>query len=582
MKFFNILLILFTTLSIGKHQTFAQAPSATYSWTDTQGRTLQASFVKLEGTLLTIRMNGQDFPLDLSYFSPQSQNLARQLAAASVPAPTTPVPVPAPVVPQTVPEPVQPAKPKLPKILSDDSALEEEHEWRSVDGRTIYAKFSSIDGEDLNVLMSGGRIEQTIPLSRLSDASVAQAKKLQGIVNKKNQARAKLAKERKNMKIPELQPEDLKRYLDWTSSDGNKIEAAFVDTSEQAVTVLMKRSPDRPVEIPWERLSIESQAMAAGLKKLKIKLTPKAPRLGPYVAGTRDDEGLLKSEARLPRYLDGKWKNYNTVLESAVYDVALNANGKHVSLWLKDAAEDENTAEGERADRRPLQIHFRAWYDPSPESKNWDWRDRRIASFKNPPQVSSDRERTTVTGTLENGSTFEYNIEISHRGLSFWGKINETRSEKYPTTLTIAFYSPNFIPNVTNMSLKEIEPLVGTGVMYLDPLESKRQKIDMMDKWTDVLGKAKGTDWNPIKSAEFMGTPFGAHKIKVTPSSTRGMHFTWGKGYSGVFPFQGIHLSHRTEDAYNARRQKNFDDFKDRLEISKSKRLQVNISRGRG
>ena len=121
-------------------------------------------------------------------------------------------------------------------------------------------------------MMSGGRIEQTIPLNRLSDASVAQAKKLQGIVNKKNQARAKLAKERKNMKIPELQPEDLKRYLDWTSSDGNKIEAAFVDTSEQAVTVLMKRSPDRPVEIPWERLSIESQAMAAGLKKLKIKL----------------------------------------------------------------------------------------------------------------------------------------------------------------------------------------------------------------------------------------------------------------------------------------------------------------------
>ena len=39
-----------------------------YSWTDVQGRTLQASFVKLEGTLLTIRMNGQDFPLDLSYF----------------------------------------------------------------------------------------------------------------------------------------------------------------------------------------------------------------------------------------------------------------------------------------------------------------------------------------------------------------------------------------------------------------------------------------------------------------------------------------------------------------------------------
>ena len=582
MKFRNLLLTCLFLLSLSGSGSFAET---LYSWTDTQGRTLQASFVKLEGNQLTIRMNGQDFPLDLSYFSPQSQNLARQLAAAASPSPTPPAstPKPAPIpTPAPAPKKVEPAKPKLPKVLTDASALEAEHEWKSVDGRTLYAKFSSIDGTDLNILMSGGRIEQTIPLSRLSDASVEQAKKLQAIVDKQKQARAKMARDRKNMKIPELQPEDLKRYLDWTSSDGNKIEAAFVDTNEQAVTVLMKRSPDRPVEIPWERLSIESQAMAEGLKKLKIKLAPKAPRLGPYMAGKKNDEGLLTSSATLPRYLDGKWKNYNTVLESAVYDVALNANGKHVSLWLKDESEDENTAEGTRADRRPLQIYFRAWYDPSPETKTWDWRDRRIASFKNPPQVSSEREKTTIAGTLENGATFEYNVEISHRGLSFWGKINESRSEKYPTSLTIAFYSPNFIPNVTNMSLKEIEPLVGTGKMYLDPLESKRQQLDMMDKWTDIMGKARGTDWNPIKSAEFMGTPFGSHKIKVTPASTRGMHFTWGKGYSGVYPFQGIHLSHRTEDAYNARREKNFDDYKDRLEISKSKRLQVNISRGRG
>ena len=582
MKFRNLLLTCLFLLSLSGSGSFAET---LYSWTDTQGRTLQASFVKLEGNQLTIRMNGQDFPLDLSYFSPQSQNLARQLAAAASPSPTPPAstPKPAPIpTPAPAPKKVEPAKPKLPKVLTDASALEAEHEWKSVDGRTLYAKFSSIDGTDLNILMSGGRIEQTIPLSRLSDASVEQAKKLQAIVDKQKQARAKMAKDRKSMKIPELQPEDLKRYLDWTSSDGNKIEAAFVDTNEQVVTVLMKRSPDRPVEIPWERLSIESQAMAEGLKKLKIKLAPKAPRLGPYMAGKKNDEGLLTSSATLPRYLDGKWKNYNTVLESAVYDVALNANGKHVSLWLKDESEDENTAEGTRADRRPLQIYFRAWYDPSPETKTWDWRDRRIASFKNPPQVSSEREKTTIAGTLENGATFEYNVEISHRGLSFWGKINESRSEKYPTSLTIAFYSPNFIPNVTNMSLKEIEPLVGTGKMYLDPLESKRQQLDMMDKWTDIMGKARGTDWNPIKSAEFMGTPFGSHKIKVTPASTRGMHFTWGKGYSGVYPFQGIHLSHRTEDAYNARREKNFDDYKDRLEISKSKRLQVNISRGRG
>jgi len=564
---------------IGHLGLFAQA---IHSWTDTQGRTLQASFIKLEGTLLTIRMNGKDFPLDLSYFSPQSQSLARQLAASVVPAP---VATPAPPQVQPAPAPVAPkpvVKPALPKILSDDSALAAEYEWKSVDDRTLYATFSSLDGQDLNIRMKGSRAEQTIPLSLLSNKSVALAKKLHGLVLKKRKAQGELAKQRKNVKIPELKPEDLKSFLDWTSSDGNKIEAAFVDSSENAVTVLMKRSPDRPIEIPWERLSVESQAMAEGLKRLKVKLTPKAPRLGAYVEGKMDDEGLLKSSAVLPRYLDGKWKNYNTVLESAVYDVALSSNGKDVRIWLKNASAVEDSAEGERAKRRPLSVHFRTWYDASPDDKTTGWRDRRVASFKSPPQVSMERDKTTVNGTLDNGATFEFNMDISHRGLSFWGKVKEKRSEKYPTTLTISFYSPNFIPNVTNMAMKDIEPLVGNGVMYLDPLESKRQKIDMMKKWTDIMNNAKGTDWNPIKSAEFAGTPFGAHKIKITPASTRGMYLTWGKGYSGVFPFQGIHLSHRTEDAYNARRSGDFDEYKDRLTISKSNRLQVNISRGRG
>ena len=194
--------------------------------------------------------------------------------------------------------------------------------------------------------MYGGRAEQTIPLSRLSDSSVALAKRLQGLLQKKQQAQAKLAKERKNMKIPELSPEDLKRYLVWTNSTGDEIEAAFVDAGTSGVTVLMKQNPNRPIEIPWEKLSPESQAMAEGLKQLKIKLAPKAPRLGPYIEGKKNDEGLLVSGAKLPRYLDGKWKNYNTVLESAVFDAAINSNGKTIEIWLKNESGDENSAEG--------------------------------------------------------------------------------------------------------------------------------------------------------------------------------------------------------------------------------------------
>jgi hypothetical protein len=158
----------------------------------------------------------------------------------------------------------------------------------------------------------------------------------------------------------------------------------------------------------------------------------------------------------------------------------------------------------------------------------------------------------------------------------------EKKSVEYPTVFSIALYSPNFIPDVANKSMVEIEPLVGDGSLYIDPIEAKRTKIPMIDKWTDVLSKLNGDSWNPIKSAELMGFPFGSHKIKITPTSISDMVFRWGKGYSGTFPFQGIHLTHRTQDSYDAIHSKTPGEFKKRTEIPKSKRLNVNIIRGRG
>ena len=213
---------------------------------------------------------------------------------------------------------------------------------------------------------------------------------------------------------------------------------------------------------------------------------------------------------------------------------------------------------------------------------NRQWRHRKIVSYENPPKVSMDREETTIRGTLDNGSTFEYVMQINHRGLSFWGEVDEKKPGEHATVFSIALYSPNFVPDVANKSMKEIEPLVGDGCLYIDPLESKRSKIPLLEKWTDVLGKFSGNAWNPIKSAELMGFPFGSHKIKVTPTSLSGMVFRWGKGYSGTFPFQGIHLVHRTEDSYEAASSKTPNEYKKRLEIPKSKRLNVNIIRGRG
>ena len=83
-----------------------------------------------------------------------------------------------------------------------------------------------------------------------------------------------------------------------------------------------------------------------------------------------------------------------------------------------------------------------------------------------------------------------------------------------------------------------------------------------------------------------MGKPFGSHKIKVTPANTRDMYFRWTKGYSGIYPFQAIHLVLSTWDSYQLRNMKksdvNYSEYKDRGEIPKNKRLNVNIIRGRG
>ena len=60
-------------------------PSQLHSWTDVQGRTLQARlFVFFAGTV-TIEWNGQMVPLPMSSLSAESQSLANRLASAGSP-----------------------------------------------------------------------------------------------------------------------------------------------------------------------------------------------------------------------------------------------------------------------------------------------------------------------------------------------------------------------------------------------------------------------------------------------------------------------------------------------------------------
>jgi len=540
------------------------APNQLHPWTDVQGRTLQARFVKLFAGTVTIEWNGQMVPLPMSSLSPQSQALATQLASANKPKIKTPSP------PKPAPAPSRPKIAAQPTVVTEDVALDEEHNWQATNGSLIKAKFLSIVETDINLLMNQGRSEVTVPLSRLTKDSQALAQKLNKDLKERNKMRAAEANKRKKMKVPALVEADISRYHKWMSSTGTEIDALYVDAGDEGVTLLMRNNPNRPYELGWERLNPESQALAEGLRRLKAQLMPLNPRITETKGGS------------LTHYAEGKWRNYNTVLESAVYDVALHRNGHTVHVWLKNEAGKGEEGLGERAQRNPLVVNFRPIFYLNPGERNRQWKHRKIVSFEEPPPVSMDREETTIKGMFDNNATFEFNMQINHRGLSFWGEIDEDRKEKYPTSFSIAFYSPNFIPDVTNMQLAEIEPLVGDGCLYIDPIDSKRAKIPMMTKWDDIMKKFAGAEWNPIKSAEFMGKPFGSHKIKITPASTSGMVFRWSKGYSGIYPFQAIHLAHSTEDSYNARNSKEPGQFKDRNEVPRNKRLNVNIIRGRG
>ena len=542
--------------------TIAPKPNASqlHPWTDLQGRTLEAVFLKMDSYSVIVSWQGNEVPLPLANLNPASQALARSLAGGTSSPKKS-------VVKSVAPEKTVVAS--VPRAVGE-LTLDKEYDWKNTAGSVLKAKFISVEGDTLNLSMYGGRSEQSIPLGRMAKESQDLAKKLQTLLAKQAKRLKDFSIKRKSMKVPTLSESDLGKYHGWENSDGNQIQAVFVAANDTGVTLLMQNNPNRPYELNWEKLSPGSQALGEGLRRLKEQLAPATPSILPASGGT------------LSRYGNGKWKGYNTVLESAVYDVALHSSGHTVRIWLKNEAQVGDSALGERAKRVPLSVNFRPTYYLNPGERNRQWKHRKIVSYDSPPEVSMDRELTKISGALDNGSTFEYNMQITHRGLSFWGEIDEKNPGEHATVFSIALYSPNFIPDVGNKSMAEIKPLVGDGTLYIDPLEAKRTKISMLEKWTDVLSKLNGNTWNPIKSAELAGFPFGSHKIKVMPASLSGMVFRWGKGYSGTFPFQGIHLVHRTEDSNEAASSKTPIEFKKRLEVPKSKRLNVNIIRGRG
>ena len=522
-----------------------------YPWTDIQGRTLQASFISYDDVAqtVTIKWNGNIFPLPLNTLSVPSQQLAKQLGA---PAPTPP--------PQPSSSPFDEVVAAMPTDALGPEALDIEHDWSSADGRPLAAKFISLVGDQLTIAMNGGEKEFTLPLSKFSDESQALAKVLQAVAKKfrpappKKSSVASAAKKPVKVVPPKVVEADLDKTHTWTSADGRSLEAKFVSADENGVELKMR---GRPMNLSWSKLDPQSVALGKALQQL-------AKSLIPTILGGK--ENILE------RYGSGKWRNYNTVFESKAFEVGLNAivsSQPTVHIWM---LEDD----GSRVQKNPITIRFEPRYNKGTM--------RKVKSFDESPPVSKDRRVTTLKGKWNNGATFEYSFEFSDSGVSVWGEAKESSSEEFPTfNLPLWLTSPNVVPDSKNATEETIMKVSGNGMLKFDPVEGKSDKFFLNEKWTDVQASLKKRETsNILKMAEFNGLPFGAHKIRVEPKNTRNSVMSWAKPYGGMFPIQGTHILLRSIDGYEARQPGviNRTDFKDRLEISRSGALVVKVYKG--
>jgi len=528
-----------------------------YPWTDTQGRTLQASFISLDEAAQTviIKWEGKVFPLPLGTLSSASQALAKQLGA--------PPPAPAPVAESS---PFDDIIAAIPTDTLGPEALDIEHDWTSADGRAISAKFVSLEGDQLTLSMNAGTKEFTIELDKFSAESQGLAKILQAVAKKHPPAAkpapkpAAVKEPAKPVKVvpPKVVEADLDKYHTWTSADGRPLEAEFVSADDKGVDLKL-RGRSNSMNLPWSKLDAQSIALGKALQALKKSLVPTI---------------LGGNEKVLERYGSGKWRNYNTYIESVAFEAGILSNGKSAHVWL--------LKDGNRVQSRPFSVDFEGVF----RDERGGWGHRKITSLDSSPPATNDRRTTTIKGTWDNEGSFEYSFELSNSGLSFWGDAKEPKSTEFPTFLRINLRAPSVVADAKNATLEDIKKASGDGALYVDPMQAKRIKFPFDEKWADTRkkltkdGKNK-VEYNPVKYAEFNGFPYGDHKVKVKPASTRKANLTWYVRYGVIFPAQGAALLLHSADGSQAMMDpKNATEYKDRLEISKSERLTVQVIRG--
>lgn len=551
-------------------------------WTDTQGRKIKAHFIKADASSITLDMEGNVFKLPLEMLDAQSMRQAFAMSQAGASSqslgtapeprtsaaspPTAPVPSPKPSPQASKPPPptavVEAPAEKVPQSKPEVKGtdpngpldLTQPMVWVSSDGRPLSAIFKELKGNDISLQLTSGK-DLTMPLEKFNDSSKTLARKLKALMDNESKKAAQALAKRKKMKLPSVTEQDLDKAHSLKNSEGNIVEAKFIEANDERVVISLASNSNRRIPLPWDKLSEESQALMEALRQLKKSMLPRT---------------AAASGNKLPSFVNGSFAGYNSVINTDRFDVALKASpngsgGVTVRIWLKS---DDESLPPRRFDvnyhthftYRSIRKHpdgkIEREKDGTPKYR-WPRSHRRITKFDTILEPSMDREKITLTGTFNNKGTFEYNMELNSKGLIFWSKMKEPKLPKpktetdpvhTPTRLSFSIGIPGLISDAKNASVDKVKSIVGDAYLSLRPQSGKPQKYPFDVQWTVTKKKYAGEKSGALKSLTVEGFPYGDTKLTAIPFNTSGMNFGYGYSYGMVFPFQGLHFNYSGAD----------------------------------
>ena len=478
-------------------------------WTDTQGRTIEAKFVKADKLTLTIDWNGKVTTLPLTMFSASSRKLAAELQNQHSQIPLGNEPDP--------------------KIdLAGEMDISKEYPWQNSAGQTAYGSFVELGKSDLKILMNRGTREVVIPVDSLNKNSLTLAKKLQGLASAEAKKLAALAKKRKAMKVPAVTEADLDIEHEFTNSGGQVLKAQFVEADDKMVSLLMARRSRTPFKLAWTSFADESLAKLEALRRKRVEADNLKPKIIPAKGN------------RLSYYGSGKYKGYNTVFEDDGYAVGVPSTGTGLHIFVKQESKEDGVTAGPLGILR-MSVGFSTRYYDKTNPERPRRRSRGIKSFDLSPEPSTERDEIKLTGKFTNDGTFEYNIRMTQKGLQFWSKIKDPSGEEWPTSHYVGMSFKGTVPKVRDMAMNKIKNVIGDGAFYAQPVEGKTVKLPFGDSWVELMKNVKRGALSNLKSFEAKGAPYDPMRIVVTPF-VKDMKLEYSRTYSYMYPLQGISL----------------------------------------